>query len=90
MKLSIDGSDHNGLYRVSCECGDSWSGEALRDVYCGFNPALPVAECVVHMRLVHPTLWLDIRFSSRFSGWLEKYWRSTSSVREAPPLQQVR
>ena len=81
MKLAIDGSKYNGMYRVDCECGDNWSGTGTTEIGGGFSPALPIAECVAHMKLVHPDAQSpDIRFSTRFEGWLEYYWQRVSYV----------
>ena len=78
MKLAIDGSLAMGTYRVDCECGDTWHGQAENIGRLEWSPALPIAECVVHMKLVHPELGLDIRFSERFRQWLVRYWDQTN------------
>lgn len=81
LKLAIDGSKLSGHYRVDCECGEHWSGVGDQVDRNVVSPALPIAECVAHMRLAHPQLEPDIRFSARFSDWLIQYWER-SSLRE--------
>lgn len=86
MKMAIDGNASLGRYRVECECGTNWSGETPAELGTGFSPALPVAECIVHMRLEHPDFRPDIRFSKRFEEWLARYW-DRESHRQATGLR---
>lgn len=74
MKMGIDGSNIAGYYRVDCECGTSWQGQTERFVKANWSPALPVAECVVHMKLEHSGHQLHIAFSEQFREWLVHYW----------------
>lgn len=78
MKVAIDGDRVVGLYRVDCECGDSWQGDAERLTESHFSPALPVAEAVAHIRLCHEGDQLDVRFSTKFSDWLVGHWDHVS------------
>lgn len=89
MRLAIDGSRHNGLYRVDCECGANWSGEAPTDRHGGFGPALPIAECVAHIDLEHKGEPMDIRFSHRFDRWLLQYWERVSAVQNPAGMPAV-
>lgn len=79
MKIAIDGSPQGG-YRADCECGTSWSGTTLRDESRFASPALPVAEAVVHMRMCHDNVGLQLVFTWRFENWLEKYWDHSSNT----------
>lgn len=74
MKIAIDGHRLSGLYRVDCECGDTWRGEGERLPELAFSPALPIAECVAHFRLCHEEKLLEVRFSEKFSQWLVSHW----------------
>ncbi len=87
QRLTIDGAAHSGGYRVDCECGDNWSGIGERIGEHNHSPALPIAECVVHVRLCHSVAELDLRFTSRFESWLEHYWNSVNlrAMRSTPP-----
>jgi hypothetical protein len=78
MKVAIDGQRVVGLYRVDCECGGTWRGDAERSTPNHFSPALPVAEAVAHMRMCHPEELLDVRFSEKFSEWLVSHWEYVS------------
>lgn len=73
MKMVLDGTG-SGMYRGDCECGFNWHGmaEQLPDHF--YSPALPVAEASVHHRMCHADVWLNVQFTDRFRGWLEKYW----------------
>lgn len=82
FKLVIDGSKDTGQYRVDCECGDNWSGVGQESSGSAFGPALPIAECVVHMKLTHPEHRPDLYFTLRFEAWLQHYWE-VLSLREA-------
>ncbi len=75
LLLTVDGSHHSGNYRVDCLCGTTWSGQGEAMPRWGYSPALPVAECVAHMKLAHPDLSMDLRFTSRFEVWLTNHWR---------------
>jgi hypothetical protein len=86
VKLSIDGSKHTGAYRVECECGDHWSGQAENQGRFDFCPALPIAEAVVHMKLQHPEGLIDLRFTARFTDWLHRFWE-VESLREATGIR---
>lgn len=78
MKLAIDGSSHTGNYRVDCECSNSWQGQGEAAGAAAWSPALPIAECVVHMHLAHNSQQCDIRFSDRFRAWLVAYWNQAN------------
>lgn len=78
MKQRIDGSTHTGTYRVECECGDSWTGQGEAIGAANWSPALPIAECVCHMKMVHPNIEPEVVFSARFSQWLLSYWERAS------------
>lgn len=81
VRIRIDGNQSLGTYRVECQCGQHWTGDADRPADQIPNPAAPVAEVVVHMRLAHSGELLDLQFSQRFRLWLEAYWRSLSDLR---------
>jgi hypothetical protein len=85
MKVAIDGRSFFGGYEVQCECGDRWkgTGEELRHGF--FSPALPIAEAVVHMRLCHPGVQLDVHMTADFESWLASYWE-WANMREASQL----
>lgn len=85
MKMAIDGSGGDGTYRVDCECGEFWRGHGQADLGHGFSPALPIAECVAHIKLAHPEERPDIRFSDKFQAWLLRYW-SRASLMQASAL----
>lgn len=89
MKIAIDGSVTNGRYRVECECGMVWNGTAEHNRLNQWSPALPVAECAVHLKLEHPNTLLDLRFTSRFTRWLESHWEH-SNERQATGLLDSR
>jgi hypothetical protein len=75
VTLNVDGSSHTGNYQVSCRaCGDIWQGQGEPIGAVNWNPALPIAESVVHVKLIHVGQELDIRFSDRFRLWLISYW----------------
>ena len=78
MHLTIDGSAHTGNYRVVCECGDVWHGQGERLSVTQWNPALPIAECVVHIKLCHSGVPLEVGFSTRFTQWMQAYWERAS------------
>lgn len=73
MRMTVDSS---GVfrYRIVCECGFEESGQQAEFLTAVMTPAAPIASCVVHMRMVHPTKPLDLYFCTRFRQWLEKYW----------------
>jgi hypothetical protein len=73
-RLLIDGAAHTGCYRVECDCGDVWHGQGEVAGVAAWSPALPIAECVVHMRECHSGAFLDLQFSERFRHWLIAYW----------------
>jgi len=73
-RILIDGAEHSGRYRCTCECGDTWNGQCEYTRVSGYLPALPVADCIVHMKLAHTGALVDVRFTQRFTRWLEKYW----------------
>jgi hypothetical protein len=73
-RITIDGSRDLHTYRVRCDCGDIWHGTAELITPDEANPALPIAETIVHMRLQHNAAFLDVRFTQRFALWLESYW----------------
>lgn len=81
MKIALDGS-MAAQYRGECECGFSWFGEVNRTEKQFENPTLPIAECVVHMRMTHPGDGLQLVFTSRFENWLFKYWQSSGTLTE--------
>lgn len=89
MKIAIDGSPTGG-YRADCECGTSWSGTTFRDRSTYFSPALPVAEAVVHMRMCHDNVGLQLCFTWRFENWLEKYWELSSNTANLLTASTVR
>jgi hypothetical protein len=89
VKIAIDGSKATGHYRVDCECGDRWSGQGEPLLFGRWNPALPIAECIVHMKLEHPEGTPELRFAQRFSEWLQQYWQD-ASLREATQLTSAR
>ena len=72
--LTINGNHESGAYAVSCSCGQTWRGIGRAMVFGGFNPAMPIAEAVVHVRLSHPTDRLQLDFTALFGHWLELYW----------------
>jgi hypothetical protein len=75
VTLNIDGASHTGNYQVVCRaCGDFWQGQGEPIGAVNWNPALPIAESVVHVKLVHVGQEVDIRFSDRFRLWLISYW----------------
>jgi len=78
MKIAIDGNTHTGNYKCECECGSTWIGQGEPIGAVNFSPALPIAEAVVHMKLQHPTIPLDLRWSHRFTAWLLHYWERAS------------
>jgi len=86
MKLAIDGYERLGHYRVDCECGQHWSGQTEHFGETNYAPALPIAECVVHMRMCHEGTEMDIRFSLSFVNWLTHYWE-LMSLRQAVGIQ---
>lgn len=81
MRLAFDGSQRTGTYRVDCECGTNWSGQAEPAGVRTWSPALPVAESIVHMRLTHDGDSPELRFTHRFSDWLEQYWEKVNASR---------
>jgi len=78
IQLAIDGRRVTGKYRVDCECGQHWTGDAERIGAVNFNPALPIAESIAHMHMCHPDQGIDIRFSELFVEWLKHYWERAS------------
>ena len=72
--LVLNGDHLTGAYAVGCSCGTTWRGTGPAMVFGGFNPALPIAEATVHVRLSHRTEKLNLEFSPAFSAWLERYW----------------
>jgi len=76
--LIVNGDSSDGAYAVGCSCGQTWRGQARGMVFGGFNPAMPVAEAVVHVRLAHPSDKLALDFSPAFSRWLEHYWEQVN------------
>jgi hypothetical protein len=89
IKLMIDGSQHTGAYRVDCECGDNWSGKGEYTNPYLRNPALPIAECVVHMKLTHLEGVADVKWTGRFGEWLTHYWE-LANLRHATRLTDER
>jgi len=79
--VAFDGNSTNGSYRVDCECGTNWSGQAEPAGVRSWSPALPVAECVVHMRLAHQSELPIIRFTTRFNDWHQQYWEHVKRSR---------
>jgi hypothetical protein len=73
-RLLIDGSSHTGNYRVICDCDDAWTGRAEAIGTVNWSPALPIAECVVHMKICHDGALIDLQFTDRFRSWLTSYW----------------
>jgi hypothetical protein len=88
MRLTIDGTFSNGVYRVDCECGTHWSGRA-HPYGAAWSPALPIAEATVHVKLNHEGEQLELRFLRRFEEWLEKYWE-WESLRQGGTLVESR
>lgn len=78
MAMAIDGAQGTGRYRVDCECGQNWSGQCERFGAASYTPALPIAECVVHLRMCHEGGTPNLRFSLRFEQWLTHYWELMS------------
>ena len=78
IRMTIDGGSHSGNYQVDCECGTKWHGQGEVIHLADYSPALPIAECVVHLRMSHPDNGMDIRFTDRFSAWLATYWDRAS------------
>jgi hypothetical protein len=74
IQLRVDGAKHTGTYRVECECGDTWGGQGEPIGAVNWSPALPIAECCVHVKMLHPNAGLDLQFSERFRDWLLSYW----------------
>jgi len=74
VRLNIDGARHSGNYRCDCECGASWHGQGESVTGHSWSPALPIAECMVHLREQHPKAQFDLGFSERFRLWLVSYW----------------
>jgi hypothetical protein len=72
-RLLIDGSAHTGTYRVTCDCDDVWSGRGEATGTVNWSPALPIAECVVHMKMCHDGALVDLQFTDRFRAWLTSY-----------------
>lgn len=78
LKVAIDGSAHTGNYRVQCACADTWNGQGERINDSSWSPAMPVAEAIVHMRLMHSGMRCDLDFSDRYRAWLAVYWEQAS------------
>jgi len=79
VRLDIDGSAHTGNYQVRCvSCSDQWTGQGEQIGAANFSPALPIAECVVHVKLGHQGQEVDIRFTERYRQWLISYWERAS------------
>jgi len=76
--ITLDGTEHTGLYRGQCTCGDVWNGQASAEGTYGYSPALPVADAAVHAKLVHHGGLFTIVFTQRFKLWLERYWSAAS------------
>lgn len=85
VQLTIDGARHSGGYRVDCDCNESWTGRGAWEPGDNFNPAAPVAWAAIHARLLHPGERVDLRFTERFSAWLEHYWTRMVTHRQVPP-----
>jgi hypothetical protein len=77
--VTIDGSGHTGTYQVQCDCGLVWTGCGESTGVASWSPALPIAECVVHMKLTHPRDFVDLRMTERFRNWLSLYWEQAST-----------
>jgi hypothetical protein len=73
MKIALDGA-WRGQYRGDCECGSSWTGVAELHRTGVASPALPIAEAVVHKRMMHEDQFLELVFTERFCVWLERFW----------------
>jgi hypothetical protein len=76
--MRIDGGSVSGHYYTNCQCGEKWEGLTDRDEAGTYCPALPIAECAVHIKYSHPDDQLELTFSNRFSEWLKAYWESQS------------
>ena len=74
IKIAIHGTKYLGKYRVECECGGFWEGGAQRMGRGIWNPAMPIAEAIAHMSLVHTEERADIVMSAEFQAWLLQYW----------------
>jgi len=82
LKVSIDGGRHSGGYRVTCACGDMWTGQGAPDGVSMWSPALPVAEAVVHLKTAHQGVTLELVFTPRFDEWLVAYWQRQNQRQE--------
>jgi len=76
--IHIDGNYVTGRYRVDCDCRQNWSGHGEVSNAGSWNPALPLAEAVVHNRESHPEQKLDLVFAPAFLRWLRHYWDEVS------------
>src|SRR5258708_3188943 len=86
MKIAVDGRSLFGSYECQCECGLTWKGEGEELRPGLYSPALPIAEAVVHMKMCHPELQLDLRMTADFQHWLTHYWE-ISSLRVATAIE---
>lgn len=82
LAVGIDGSAHTGTYRIECQCGTAWGGRAELFGRVNYSPALPIAEVVVHAKMAHGGVKVDMRFSSKFEDWLVRYWEREGLRRE--------
>lgn len=89
ITLVVDGSGDTGAYRVECYCGDVWTGRGELSPDTSWSPAMPIAECVVHVNLEHPEEQINIRWTPDFEKWLQHYWEF-GSLREATKLSTKR
>jgi len=83
MEISIYGVEEVGSYSVRCSCGQYWRGRALPMQNGSYNPAMPLAEAVVHFRLLHATARLEVVFDEPYSFWLQRYWESVNRDMQA-------
>jgi len=89
LKILIDGGRHSGGYRVTCECGDMWTGQGAPDGVSMWSPALAVAEAVVHMKTGHQGLTIDLSFTPRFDEWLVAYWQRQNQRQPAVAIRSA-
>ena len=85
VRLSIDGARHTGNYRCECECGFAWTGQGEAITTYSWAPAMPVAECVLHIRDQHPRSQYDLSFTEHFTDWLVGYWHTANARIAARP-----
>lgn len=83
MEISISGREEVGSYSVRCSCGQYWRGRALPMQNGTYNPALPIAEAVVHFRLIHATARLEVVLDEPYSFWLQRYWEAVNQEFQA-------